>query len=347
LPFVDYQSYLDISGMHSDPPAFSLIDPKQLPALAAAAGLTQKAYVAGQLEDLEDDLEERRRHAASNRDRADSVYEREIYADLCDALDEDLKEIQKGDGGSLTDRVTLYNRVAHEEQLEVKYNLNLTSNDAPKTRATWSEEELQALDEELSKLPVGFTLFDYQLREIQRKVLLDGSGGVNYGGLIALPEGAGAVRHAMIHEIGHDFADDNPKWNEFLALSGWKDVSEQFSDISGDDKKDPATGQLHYAPYDGDARLNRDGKIYSDGEVIDLDGDGRDDGVVQVHYGKVMVCDQDARFVSDYAHTNPGDDFAECFKAFFRNPETLKAADPGKYEFMVDFTGQDPLADAA
>ena len=113
--------------------------------------------------------------------------------------------------------------------------------------------------------------------------------------------------------------------------------SSDFTDISSD-----FTGNT-YTPYNGSARYS-DGQIYNDGDPIDLDGDGVDDGIVQVHYGQVYVCDADADFISNYASTNPKDDFADCLKFFCKDPQQLKNDCPEKYQFMVEFMGYDPLA---
>jgi hypothetical protein len=355
LPFVDYDAYLDLIGMRDNPPQANLLDLSSLSGLAMAAGLSSQAYLDQRLVELEDDLTRRRDDARAKRDQADSTYERQIYADLYTALEQDLKDIGAGRTGPLEDKLTLHNRVAREAELEVKYNLNLTSNQDPDWAATWSEEELAALDEELERLPADFTTFDYALKEIQRKVHIAGSGGVNYGGLITLPEGAGAIRHALIHEIGHDFDDQNPRWEEYKSLSGWMDVTDQFKDISTDYQDDPTTGNVlldkngnpvAYDPYNGHAVFNGDGKVYQDGDPIDLDGDGVSDGVVQVHYGQVMVRDS-IHFVNDYGGTNPLDDFAITFQYFYQDPQKLQTESPAKYQFMVNYTGQDPLAKAA
>ena len=347
LPFVDYATYLDLTTMRSDPPLTHRPDLENLPAEAARVGLSASSYLDDLFSQLERDLERRRDDAAEKRDAAKSKYDRRLYTDICNALDGDLDELRSDRTQDIAHDLALYNRIAYEACLEVKYNISLTSSDEPQKEATWSEAELRALDQELDHLPPDFTTFDYLLKQIRREILPAGSGGVNRGGVIALPEGAGAVRHAIIHEIGHDFDDENKRWSEFKSLSDWRDTTDQFTNISSDSTVDPVTKKEVYKPYDGSAVFKRDGQVYRDGDPIDLDGDGADDGIVQVHYGRAMVHGQGAAFVSKYAATNPRDDFAETFDAFFHDPENLKAQCPAKYAFMTQFTGQDPVTEAA
>ena len=43
---------------------------------------------------------------------------------------------------------------------------------------------------------------------------------------------------------------------------------------------------------------------------------------------------QDVGFVSDYARTNEFEDFAESYRAYVRQPQTLQLYSPIKYEFL-------------
>lgn len=333
LPFVDYETYLEGMGLYATPPGLNLFDPNNIGAFNPTSGLSDEELVESELERLEDDLEAKLADFQQKLSEADNHYERKFYEDLVNATQTDLNELRDGmDEGTLADKVNLYNRITYEFHLEVKYNINITG-----VGTEWTQDELKALDEELAKVPTDFTIFDDNLREIRREAMQPGVGGYNTGsGLIAIGEGAARVRHAIIHEIGHDFDNENPRWDDFLEASGWEDHSSEFSNISSDFVNGV------YTPSGGTATFN--GQVYHDGDAIDLDGDGTDDGIVQVHYGKVYVCDADADFITGYAATNPLDDFAECFKYFFTDPQALKNQCPEKYDFMVEYMGYDPLA---
>lgn len=332
LPFVDYETYVAAMGLFENPPPLHLLDLTALHTAALAAGQTDDEYIREQLDQLEADMQAQLDDARQKMNQADNFYERKYYEDLVNALSTDISELQAGEGsGSVEDKMNLYNRLAFEFHLEVEYNINITG-----VGVTWTQAELQELEDQLEMLPPDFTVFNHNLREIRREAMQPGVGGYNTGsGLIAL--GSGNVGRSIIHEIGHDFDNENPRWDDFLAASGWVNHSSDFTDISSD-----FTGNT-YTPYNGSARYS-DGQIYNDGDPIDLDGDGIDDGIVQVHYGQVYVCDADADFISNYASTNPLDDFADCLKFFCKDPQQLKNDCPDKYQFMVEFMGYDPLA---
>ena len=210
--------------------------------------------------------------------------------------------------------------------------------------AEWTEEDLKDLDEQLGRLPKKFTVESTSLREIRMEPQSAGVAGFNDGQIISVK--SGEVDWALIHEIGHNFDNENPKWKQFQAISGWKDVSGKFDKISDDYEGNS------YVPHEGTARLKRDGKIYKDGDMIDLDGDGTIDGIVQVQHGKVKIHSDKANFYAPYqakdpykdiyAAVNPLEDFAETFKYFFQDPESLKKKSPEKFQFMVDYVGYDP-----
>lgn len=332
LPFVDYETYVAAMGLFENPPPLHLLDLTALHTAALAAGQTDDEYIREQLDQLEADMQAQLDDARQKMNQADNFYERKYYEDLVNALSTDISELQAGEGtGSVEDKINLYNRLAYEFHLEVEYNINITG-----VGTTWTQAELQELEDQLEMLPEDFTVFNHNLREIRREAMQPGVGGYNTGsGLIAL--GGGQITHAIIHEIGHDFDNENPRWDDFQAASGWVNHTSEFSDISDD-----FVGGV-YTPLGGSARFS-DGQVYHDGDPIDLDGDGVDDGIVQVHYGKVYVCDPDADFITGYASTNPKDDFAECFKYFFQDPQQLKNDCPDKYQFMVEYMGYDPLA---
>jgi hypothetical protein len=202
----------------------------------------------------------------------------------------------------------------------------------------WSIEELEILQTELERMPIDFSVFNPKLSRLGIANLPDGVAARNWdrGGIDL---GAGQVS-SLIHEIAHyyDQSHENLRINEFMEISGWRDVTSDFSSISSD------YFNGSYRPYDGNAVLSRDGQVYNDGDEVDLDGDGHNDGIVQVNYGDVMIYDPSATFERSYGSTHIKEDFATTFESFFRNPASLQRSAPEKYDFMVAYTGIDPLA---
>lgn len=302
--------------------------------LPADYGAKPGEKINSKLEELEHAmtqyLKEYEKKAASTRNQS----ERQHYNNVIKAVGSDLQEVRKNKSLKKNkDKIFFFNRMSYEFHLEVKYNVNLTGKNK-----FWSENDLAALDSVLANLPDRFHLLDPKMQRIQLEDQKKGVGAYNNGqGLISL--GSKAIQTSLIHEVGHNFDDENPQWKEFQALSGWKNVTQQFSEISGDYKDEV------YLPYSGSAKFKQDGKIYRDGSAIDLDGDGTNDHIVQVHYDRVMVYRPDAHFISSYARTSPKEDFAETFEMYLTNKESakeLQALSSEKYEFMRKFTGMEP-----
>ena len=93
-------------------------------------------------------------------------------------------------------------------------------------------------------------------------------------------DGDAALRKKVYHEIGHNWDDENPLWNDFLALSGWV----------------PWLTGLPTPP-----------------PLLTLSGDGE------------WVYLSTAVFARDYGRTNPHEDFATSFEAYFADVEGLDA----------------------
>jgi hypothetical protein len=89
----------------------------------------------------------------------------------------------------------------------------------------------------------------------------------------------------ILHEIGHNWDDENPNWTSFLALSGWTQT-----DMSGN---------RSFAAIEGE----------------DLDANGN--VIPGVKYGQRWWYRRSAGFASTYAMSHPLDDFAESFAAYF------------------------------
>ncbi|MBF0105351.1 MAG: hypothetical protein HQM16_08500 [Deltaproteobacteria bacterium] len=267
------------------------------------------------------------------------------YQNLMTAVTGDLSELSNTQGLTRSQKIALHNRIGYEAHIEFKFNIALTHGNS----VNWTNDELVALDRELSKIPATFLRNDPKFIVIQKEQLPKGvAAGNTNTGTVLVGEGANNIRSAIIHEVGHNHDTENPRWQEFLNMSGWTDVTGQFTTVS------PDFIDGAYQPHSGSAVFKSDGKKYTDSQLADLDGDGVKDGRIQVQYGRVYRVNADARFVSSYAGIHPCEDFAESFRAFFdtRNsngPQSspsarLKARDPEKYAFMKRFTGCDPLA---
>jgi hypothetical protein len=244
------------------------------------------------------------------------------YGDLGQAMRGDIAALSGWQGLSHDQKLDLYNRVAHEANMEVKYNVNIVYGDK-----TWSEAELNALEVGLQKIPVTLILDDDKLGNIRRQsALMDdkskpvyawtlGNGDIEFTDLgvaatYRYPELPG-VTEALMHEVGHHFDDENPRWGEFMAISGWHDVgadSDFATLMNGDTVKGMALG-------------------------IAEDPDG--DYVVSRQYNRTYGHKAGAEFGrGDYTRQNPYDDFAESFMQYMHAPDELKANAPQKFAFI-------------
>lgn len=289
-------------------------------------------------DDLEAELMEKLEAYRQDLANADRYHDVNFYLDLTLALEGDIQALNDNrNTGTLEQRAQFFNNLHTEASTELKYNINLTNALEP----AWSIEELEDLQTELERMPIDFSVFNPKLSRIGIADLPDGVAARNRDGN-GIDIDPNYINWALIHEIGHyyDQSHENLRMDQFMEISGWRDVTSDFSSISSD----YVDGS--YRPYDGTAVLNRDGQVYNDGDAVDLDGDGIDDGIVQVNYGDVMIYDPSATFARSYGSTHIMEDFATTFEYFFKNPASLQRNAPEKYDFMVAYTGVDPLADA-
>lgn len=255
-------------------------------------------------------------------------YQKQNCDDLTLALKVDLKTLANyRNQGSQDDKITLYNQLSHEFYLQEKYQVNLTQNGM-----SWSQDDLKQLDKQLASLPEKFTTFNPHLHEMRLENIPGNAIGKNDQEKQVILLEPGRMREAVIHEVGHHFDNENPQWKEFLKISGWQDVTHEFANI---DNK-----------YQNKATFKKDGKVYQDGQKIDLNGDGKSDGIVKVHYKQVMIHSEKAKFITPYASAHPLEDFAETFEHFFletkpghTKSKELKRKCPEKFQFMIHFMG--------
>jgi Ca2+-binding RTX toxin-like protein len=109
----------------------------------------------------------------------------------------------------------------------------------------------------------------------------------------------GGTTGLIVHEVGHNWDNENPRWGVFKDLSGWRSSNPHSS--------------LYTASGDGD-------------------------------WWHLSSAD----FISGYAMTNPHEDFAESFEAYFMNflgrpsgaattPDEIPELIPDKFAFMDEF----------
>ncbi len=253
-----------------------------------------------------------------------------FYRDLSKATTEDLKQLDGWKDLSKADKITLYNRVSHEAHVELKHNVNLTYG-STKGRQ-WSHKEMTDIDKGLSKLPAKIGLENEKLFNLRRyteiidngsKVAawaLHGSGDIEFSDMGAAGpyrmtgKGVPPVAETIIHEVGHHFDDENPKWKAFQKISGWNNLgSAKASSL---------------------AKFT-DGSSYSGKDLGLADETGQ--YTVTRRYGNTYVYKNTANFMGNYAKSNPLDDFSESMAHYFYDPATMKTQAPDKYKFMQEW----------
>jgi hypothetical protein len=320
------QRYVFNDEMRQRPPL------NQLPATAT------DEQINARLDQLERELQQRIARYQQMADGLEEAEDEQFYQELADTARRDLQDLQtnRANATNSAERLRLFNRLNFETHIEFGYNVNLTHTNT----ATWTTAELSDIEDALEQLPAAHTVMNEALYEIRRDRVYrnpDGTedwnvGGVNHQGLIEIfnTGAAGVYRHTalgvnpitevLVHEIGHHMDDENPRWNDFLALSGWRQLD---ADTIGDDT------------------CTIDGRTYNDGDVIRLDGANY---IIQIEYGEVWAYQQGAAFsIGNYNRVHPVEDFAEAYTEFVVAPRELRTRAPDKYQFMVDFFGYDPL----
>lgn len=252
-----------------------------------------------------------------------------FYRDLSKATTEDLKQLDGWKDLSKADKVTLYNRVSHEAHVELKHNVNLTY--GSKKGRQWSHREMTDIDKGLSKLPAKIGLENEKLFNLRRytEIIDDGSkvaawakgnGDIEFSDIGAAGpyrmtgKGVSPVAETIIHEVGHHFDDENPKWKGFQKISGWNNL--------GSAKSSSLT-------------KFKDGRSYT-GKALGL-SDEKANYTVTRRYGNTYVYKNTANFMGNYAKSNPLDDFSESMAHYFYDPTTMKTQAPDKYKFMQEW----------
>jgi hypothetical protein len=149
-----------------------------------------------------------------------------------------------------------------------------------------------------------------------------------------------------MHELGHQFliADEHgivqedpfrvPVFREFAALSKWERMTRQSITALGQDNKERE--KLGKLVDELDAHRDKNTmharKEYGDHfyryDRYPLTSTGGQPVPSYYRYRK------DAKFIRDYAATDPQEDFADCFGYYFQYPEELRKKAPEKHRFM-------------
>jgi hypothetical protein len=293
---------------------------------------TDVSTVDAKLAELNRTLTEKRDHAAGivSQPGVDTDRKR-FFSDMQGAMQDDLAALQGSQRMSREQKIDLYNRIAHEAEIEIKYNVNVGRFDKD-----WTQDELTQMDAALARIPDRLLLEDRTLNKILRfgsDDVYHRAGGHNsengsigiydaaFGKSSQFPGGANqgfsSFADTLIHEVGHGLAEHNPRYDDYLKISGWHKV-------------DPAllAGRVNNSEVKG-----------SDVGITD-DPDGI--YIIAKESGQgAFVRRKDAEFGhSDYGKTNPADDYCETLAEFLLDPEALRAKAPEKYQFMVEFAGQ-------
>ena len=253
-----------------------------------------------------------------------------FYGDLASTTKEDLGQLKGWEKLSKDDKVDLYNRIAHEASVELKHNVNLTY--GKKDGKHWSAKEMKDIDAGLSKLPPALGLENEKLLNLRRfkEITKDdgskvaawakGNGDIEFSDMgVAGPyrlthKGVPPVAETILHEVGHHFDDENPKWKAWNRISGWNDLG--------------SAGSSSLTKF-------KDGQTYS-GKALGL-ADEKGQYVVTRRYGRTYVYNKNANFMGWYAKTNPKDDFSESMMQYFYNSADFKTNAPDKWKFMDEW----------
>ncbi len=206
---------------------------------------------------------------------------------------------------------------------ELKYNLEFDRSLRKGFRRSWTSEDLKIMDEEiLSKIPPEILHAKPNFRRFLReKGHEEFAGQASSHGRITL---AGVLSlRTTIHELGHMVHfDDEVLYKEFRRLSSWEELEAKF--FANNNLEDLRSD------LDGDRAAKREDKRRSHGDYY-------------YRYARYQAKSappkywrypQNACFISDYAKTDPMDDFADTLEEYFVDPDNLKSNCLEKYNFM-------------
>jgi hypothetical protein len=228
---------------------------------------------------------------------------------------------------------------------ELRYNIEFNGLLEEAYRRQWTAGDLKEFDRILEKIPPDILHANADFETFVRAAEHPKLGGQSSEGEITL---YGQLNMKTTwHELGHQFHDtdangrfqddpwDVPIFTAFARLSGWRRLTRDDIVLQARDDKDRKklerlidTLDRHRDKKDKKARETYDGDFYRYDRYPRLETPAGD--VIQTYYRY----SKDAKFVTDYAATDPQDDFAESFAYYAVWPEYLRDRAPAKYEFM-------------
>ena len=307
---------------------------------------TDEATVNARMEELVHFLEAKRDHArqAGGLDQAEGPFRtsatharRRFFEDLYQAMSDDLAQLAQWHQMPLAVRVGSYDGIAREAQIEIENNINIGYVDR-----YWTDDELGQLGGALARLPDHLMLENPLTSKLVRIAHLtgdfagqnDSSGTISISDIAADPNasasypsaaGAGisALTETVLHELGHNMDDENPRFPEYMQIAGWRRVGD--------------VGSFRDLPNGGAVK----------GYQVGITDDPNGDYVLMNQSGRgTFVYAKGAEFgASPYGRTNPYEDFAETLAEFLIAPAALMTEAPRKYAFMASFAGARVPAD--
>ncbi|MBK8048266.1 MAG: DUF4157 domain-containing protein [Anaerolineales bacterium] len=218
--------------------------------------------------------------------------------------------------------------------LELKYNVEFNRLLGETYGRAWTPKDLTRIDELLAKFPEDLLRANTDLSGLRRSAInpaepgLAGQAGGKYITLFG-----DLTFDTTIHEVGHFIhGDDDKLFDAFRALSGWELLTvADFTKLIPDQKD--RTKLLKVLDAD---RVRATTDTYFQGDPHEFDGfiyrfSRYDSDPANPRYFRLK---KDACFITPYAATEPKDDFAETFAAYFDKPAELQQKCPDKFKFM-------------
>ena len=218
--------------------------------------------------------------------------------------------------------------------MELKYNIEFNRLLDVAWGRKWFQEDLREIDEILAKIPYDILhanpkleTFARSLRNPKKKltagVAQEGAGRIQLRGGMSLDTTA--------HEIGHfiHYSDDE-LFKDYLKLSGWQylDRDELIFVIKDVNERESLEEKLDKDFEKGEKDEDYNGEDFELGDYVYRFSRYEDAG----HYVRRL---KKSCFISEYAATEPKDDFADTFAYMFTDPKQLQEKCPDKYEFML------------
>ncbi|MCP4329279.1 MAG: DUF4157 domain-containing protein [Alphaproteobacteria bacterium] len=257
-------------------------------------------------------------------------------ADLASELQDYKDELAAAIAANEHDKVTKINRhfeariakLLNSKRRELKYELrwdvefNRGLDDAYGRQ--WSEGDLQKIDELLAKIPPEILYANPDFKGFRREKTHPKHGGFSSEstGFVTLSGGTPKLS-TTAHELGHfaHFADAQ-MFDDFQRISAWQPFTKQnFRMFIADEK----TRKRILRKLDRHRKNEERDKTVTEGNFIYR---------YDRYGGNYYRYRADAKFITDYAKTDPQDDFAESFETYLLHPEDLEKAAPKKYAFM-------------